>query len=224
MTRKLREAKLGPDHPDTLISRNNLATAYRAAGRTAEAIALHEETLKLRTAKLGPEDPLTLTSRDTVGAAYQIAGRTAEAIALHEEAFKLRKMKLGPDHPATLQSCNNLARAYAAAGLFAKAEPILRQCLTIREKAQPDDWTTSNTRSQLGGNLLGQKRYAEAEPLVVSGYEGLKAREAKIPVPGKSRLTEAAERVVRLYEAWDKAEQAAAWKARLGLAGKERGT
>jgi hypothetical protein len=28
---------LGPDHPDTLTSRNNLANAYRAAGRTEKA-------------------------------------------------------------------------------------------------------------------------------------------------------------------------------------------
>jgi len=32
------ERVLGADHPDTLITRNNLASAYRAAGRTAEAI------------------------------------------------------------------------------------------------------------------------------------------------------------------------------------------
>jgi hypothetical protein len=39
-----------------------------------------------------------------------------------------------------------------------------------------------------------------------------------IPPQGKPRLPEAAERVIRLYEAWGKPEQAAAWKARLGLA------
>ena len=44
---ELRRAKLGPDHPDTLTSRNNLAAAYVDAGRTAEAIKLHEATLKL---------------------------------------------------------------------------------------------------------------------------------------------------------------------------------
>jgi hypothetical protein len=32
-----RERVLGPDHPDTLTSRNNLAVAYQAAGRTEEA-------------------------------------------------------------------------------------------------------------------------------------------------------------------------------------------
>ena len=32
-----RERVLGPDHPDTLASRGNLALAYRDAGRTEEA-------------------------------------------------------------------------------------------------------------------------------------------------------------------------------------------
>jgi serine/threonine protein kinase len=55
-----------------------------------------------------------------------------------------------------------------------------------------------------------------AEPLVLSGYEGMKAREAKILLPGRPRLGEAADRVVKLYEAWGKDDQAAAWRAKLG--------
>ena len=96
-----------------------------------------------------------------------------------------------------------------------EAEPILRECLAIRERSQPDEWTTFNTRSLLGGSLLGQKKYAEAEPLIVSGYEGMKAREAKIPPPGKPGFTEAAERVVRLYEEWGNKEKAAEWRTKL---------
>ena len=69
--------------------------------------------------------------------------------------------------------------------------------------------------SSLGGALLGQGRHAEAEPLIVSGYEGMKAREAKIPPPGKPRFTDAAERVVRLYEEWGKKEKAAEWRTKL---------
>jgi hypothetical protein len=71
--------------------------------------------------------------------------------------------------------------------------------------------------SLLGRSLLGQGRYAEAEPLVVQGYEGMKARESRIEVPERFRLREAAERVVRFYENWGKAEQATAWKAKLGM-------
>ena len=111
-TLKLRESKLGPDHPDTLSSRNNLAAAYLDAGRTAEAIKMHEATLKLRESKLGPDHPNTLTSRNNLAAAYLAAGRTAEAIKLHEATLKLCESKLGPDHPNTLISRNNLAAAY----------------------------------------------------------------------------------------------------------------
>src|SRR5204863_87015 len=48
-----------------------------------------------------------------------------------------------------------------------------------------------NTRSMLGGVLLGQKKYADAEPLLQSGYDGMNERAAKIPPQGKDRLTEA---------------------------------
>jgi hypothetical protein len=71
--------------------------------------------------------------------------------------------------------------------------------------------------SLLGGALLDQGRYAEAEPLIVQGYEGMKAREARIFVPERRRLLEAAMQVVRLYEAWGKTYQAAAWKTKLGM-------
>ena len=98
---------------------------------------------------------------------------------------------------------------------WAQAEPVLRECLALREKSESDDWNTFNTRSLLGGSLLGQKKYDEAEPLILSGYEGMKAREAKIPPPGKPRLTEAAERVIQLYEDWGKTDKAAEWRAKV---------
>src|SRR5262245_15999228 len=54
------------------------------------------------------------------------------------------------------------------------ADPLLRECLAIREKAQPDAWTTCNARSMLGAALLGQGKLAEAEPLLLDGYRGVK--------------------------------------------------
>ena len=72
------ERLLGPDHPDTLASRNNLALAYQETGRTAEAIALHEQTLATRERLLGPDHPDTLTSRNNLAIAYRDAGGTDE--------------------------------------------------------------------------------------------------------------------------------------------------
>ena len=62
---------LGPEHPDTLTSRSNLATAYGAAGRTEEALRLHEETLAIRERVLGSEHPRTFSSRINLAIAYR---------------------------------------------------------------------------------------------------------------------------------------------------------
>jgi hypothetical protein len=37
---KQSEAKLGPDHPETIDRRNKLGVAYRFVGRAAEAIPI----------------------------------------------------------------------------------------------------------------------------------------------------------------------------------------
>jgi eukaryotic-like serine/threonine-protein kinase len=79
----------------------------------------------------------------------------------------------------------------------------------------PDAWMTFNLQSQLGGALLGQKKYVDAEPLLLAGYEGMKKQAAKIPPPGKVRLTEAVERLVQLYEATGKKDEAAKWRKEL---------
>ena len=54
----------------------------------------------------------------------------------------------------------------------AEAELKLRECLTIRRKIQPDDWTTFDTESTLGEALLDQKKFADAEPLLLVGLRG----------------------------------------------------
>jgi len=53
---------------------------------------------------------------------------------------------------------------------------------------------TSNI-SLLGGALLGQKKYAEAEPQLLKGYEGMKNRKNTIPKVGEPRIPEALDRL-----------------------------
>ncbi len=83
--------------------------------------------------------------------------------------------------------------------------------------AAPDDWSRSDSLSMLGESLLGQHRHAEAEPAILTGYEGMVRRKAQIPAAQRSHLREAAERIVRLYESWNKPQDAAAWKAKVGM-------
>lgn len=89
----------------------------------------------------------------------------------------------------------------------------MRESLAIREQRQPDAWTTFNARSQLSGALLGQKKYADTEPLLGGGYEGIKVREANIPPQGGTRIPEALDRLINLYTSTDRPEEAEKWRA-----------
>src|SRR5262249_23631503 len=89
------------------------------------------------------------------------------------------------------------------------------ECLRLRTEKLPDAWVTFNARSMLGASLLGQQKYAEAEPLLLAGYEGMKQRADKIPANGKVHLNEALERLAQLYEAWGKADKAAEWRRKM---------
>ena len=55
-------------------------------------------------------------------------------------------------------------------------------------------------------------KVAEAEPLLLSGYEGLKQREGKIPAAGSMRPQQALQRLVQLYEETGRHDQAVQWK------------
>ncbi len=88
------------------------------------------------------------------------------------------------------------------------AEHMLRESLALRQRHSPDDWTTSRTQSLLGASLAKQKRYAEAEPLLVKGYEGLKERNAKIAADQGHPTREAGERLADFYEATGRTDDA----------------
>jgi hypothetical protein len=67
----------------------------------------------------------------------------------------------------------------------------------------------------LGAALLGQNRYADAEQYLLSGYEGMKQGEDKIPAEARFRLAGALDRLVQLYDAWNKPDEAAKWRNEL---------
>ena len=83
----------------------------------------------------------------------------------------------------------------------------------VREKKQPDDWRTFNTQSMLGGSLLSLKKYKDAEPLLLKGYEGMKVREKAIPPQAGTRIPEALDRLIELYTATDRPAEAKKWRA-----------
>ena len=154
---------LGPHHPDTLASRNNLAGAYRVSGRLDKAIALHKENLEDSIRVLGTDHPSTLTSRLNLAGAYQTAGRLDEAIALYEQVFSGRRRVLGPDHRSTLTARDELAGAYREAGRFDEAITLKKQILADAMRIMgPDSPGASAARSNLAATYRDAGRLDEA--------------------------------------------------------------
>jgi len=165
---------------------------------------------------------------NTLAAAYAEVGRFTNAFNAQKEAIALlpdegpkrdfaSRLKLyEASAPYRDPACFDMELwALLVSGRFSEAEPLARESLAIHERQTPDDWRTFDARSKLGGILLEQKQYAEAEPLLLSGYEGMKQREADIPAAGKPRLQETLQRLVQLYDATGRAAQTAEWKQQL---------
>ena len=155
------------------------------------------------------------TAGNTLLTAYLRAGKTTEATALVTEAVRAARQWFPADSPELAAELADVGQTLLEAKAYAAAEPLLRESLSLGEQKVPDAWRTHHTRSMLGGALLGQHKYADAEPLLFQGYAGLKERAVKVPPEGQGSLNTAMERLAQLYGAWDKPDEAAKWRKEL---------
>jgi serine/threonine protein kinase len=213
---KRHAGKLGPDHPDALYDRLGLAWMYQNAGRLADARALLEENVTFARAKLSPDHQFTLSTTSHLARCCHQQGEYARAEVLFREVINRGKAALGEGNPEVAAALSGLGQTYVRQQKFAEAEPLFRESVAIYKKIDADDWHYFSVQRTLGGGLVGLKRYAEAEPLLLAGYDGLKQRLTKVPAPYRATLlSEAAEWLVQLYEATGRPDEAAKWRKEL---------
>ncbi len=215
----LSQRVLGEKHPKTALAMANLGVNYRDVGRLAEAVTMLERAHDARVLS-GVRTALLET--------YVAAGERQKTVAIVGEFVAVAHEQMQADGPELAGALTSLGKTLLDVKAHKEAEPLLRESLTIRTKAEPDAWTTFDTSSLLGGALaeeaqliqdgdtrVATTQYADAETLLVQGYEGLKQRAEQIPVEGKIRLVEALERLVQFYEAAEKPDEAAKWRGEL---------
>lgn len=166
-TLAIRERVLGPEHPDTAMSLNNLAALYDHQGRYAEAEPLFKRGLAIRERVLGLDHLDVALILNNLAALYDHQGRYSEAEPLYERSLDIRERALGPHHPSVATSLNNLGSLYNHQGRYADAEKVLERSLAIREKTLGlDDPDVARSLNSLAAIYIHQSRYAEAEPLL----------------------------------------------------------
>jgi tetratricopeptide (TPR) repeat protein len=210
---------------------NNLAGGYKNAGQFDKALPLYEQTVKLLKANLGPDHPATLSCRSNLAAAYRAAGQFDKAQPLYEQAVEFMKANLGPNHPETLNGLRKLSDLLAQygsflvqSGAYEEAEVRLRKCLTIRqllvdqsieirsEQLGVAPWQVASAGMLLGSALLGQKKFNEAEHLLVAGYEGMKQDLGAMPLQAKSDIYFALDQLIELAKATNNSDDLQKWQ------------
>src|SRR5713226_1541090 len=161
---EIRQRVLGPEHPDTLTSMNDLALDLDDSGHYAEAEKLEREALDISRRVLGPEHPDTLMLMSNLANTLWQEGHYPEAEKLNRETLGIQRRVLGPEHPGTLRSMNNLATDLDDSD--AEAEKLFRETLDIKRRVLgPEHPDTLLAMTNLAIVLSGKGRYAEAEKL-----------------------------------------------------------
>jgi tetratricopeptide (TPR) repeat protein len=172
-TLAIREARLGPGHPETLHAAEDLAAAlFRFDPEDEEAEARNEEAdaLALRAIAgheaAGRDDAELAALIATVAFRRFWVGLYAEAEPLFLRALAMQERLLGPDDPATADTALRLALMYDRHWSGGDPEPYYRRALAGFEAALAEDHPeVLQARFRLADYLHRQGRDDEADPL-----------------------------------------------------------
>jgi serine/threonine protein kinase len=207
-----RRAKLGVNHPETLTTLNNLGGVYLEAGQIAQALPIFEETLAKMKVKLGVDHHDTVTAMRNLALCYYRSNRDADAETLWLDYLKYARSGPQAESSELAGALSILSNCQMALRKYSEAEKHLRESLAIYRTTQPGSLMRYDTESRLAGALTAQRKFKDAEPLALSAYNGLKAMADKLS-PALLRFElDALKRLVELYDAWDRVEEAAKWQ------------
>lgn len=158
----------GPDYADVHLSRIFLARCYHRIGKTDAAI-----------------QQIMLAEKNWRGkAATRVAQADIMQIFLDAEKFDLAT-EIARQHIAFVKKtkytlpidyCVELTIGWKwlfDLNRFAEAEPLIRECLSIRQQEFPDQWQTIETELLLGLCLERQEKSTEADSVIVSAHQKL---------------------------------------------------
>ncbi len=203
-----RRRVLGDDDPETLFSIHNMGGLLHDQGRLEEAEQYRRAALDGRRRVLGNDHPDTLEAMHNLARLRVDQHDLGEAERLLREAVAGRRRVLGDGHADTLDSIGELGAVLDLLGRDREAEPLLRECVTgFRELAQPDP-RLGRALERLGDFLVARRAFDEAEPLLLESH----AAQSKDKSASDPHVRRAAESLARLYDAWDRPDDAAKWR------------
>ncbi|EGO00307.1 hypothetical protein SERLA73DRAFT_160229 [Serpula lacrymans var. lacrymans S7.3] len=140
---KIKQEQLGFEHPNTLLTVNNLAAVYDSQGKYIEAEALYGRALAGQEKQLGAEHTgdseqpgisVFITGKLQVSHTAELVTRAASSDIISHCLINCIVVTLGAEHPHTLRIVNNLAAVYSSQGKYTEAEALYGRALAGQEK------------------------------------------------------------------------------------------
>jgi len=214
--------RFGERSVEAACTLHHWAACAQALGELEMAEGLAREALEVYHAlPSAPPDE----HRHATEALYEVllhTGAPEDRIAALREALAFQRRNVHPGHLELNAALRFLGAELLAQGEAAEAEGLLREALAAVEPhwtpGSENHWRVMDLKSQVGDALLQQGRLVEAEPLLLEGYERLDA--SRLASGEKAR---AGDRILKLYEAWQRPDEVAAWRARLAADSASRG-
>jgi eukaryotic-like serine/threonine-protein kinase len=170
----IKQKKLGRDHENVALTLDNLGSVYRDRGDLERSETLLREALAMRQKLLTPDHPDVALSLNNLGELLHAKGDVAGAEAYFLQSLELFRNKLGARHPHLAYPLLELGRVRLELGDSKKAESYFREALEIRGSAlAPESAELAECKSWLGTALLAQRRFGEAEPMLLQGFVGM---------------------------------------------------
>jgi serine/threonine-protein kinase len=137
-------------------------------------------------------------------------GKHSEAEARITETLGIYRAATGPQFINFATALMVQGLIFSRTGRIDDAEKLLREAVRIRAENMPEThFLRAVANGALGEFLTAQARFPEAESFLVSSYESLQKSQAA----NSPRTRRARQRLANLYDAWNKPEQAASYRA-----------
>ena len=198
-----------PDHPRTLLFLTSWADAITMRGDYQRADAMYSQFMPVARRTLGETHITTLTGYGGLAELRRRQGRLPEA-----ESMLIMLLHKDRDSFA-LQDQVSLAEVRVQLGKYGEAMENAQSAYQGFTKSDAENWERFHAQSLLGASLMGLRKFAEAEPALIAGYEGMLQKKSRIRVPSRGVLVEAGQRLVDFYQLQGKPDKAAEWKARI---------
>jgi serine/threonine protein kinase/Tfp pilus assembly protein PilF len=203
------ERLLGVNYPNTASAKASLASVLLATGDAVGAERLLREAARVNRLVFGPDRPEYAQMLNNLAGALEAQGRLNEAESLFSESLRIAERSFDADHPRVLTYMINRARVGIERGHGAATEDVLRRVLATRQRLLPaHDWRIAQAQSLLGAALMAERRFVEAEPLMLAADRALS------PFPGAEGDERRANRrrLVRLYTLQGRPDRAGAYR------------